>query len=71
MSLSLKKIAEIELCYDIGSDFPDGAWWGLLEEHGVDVEDLVAYWEERKKKVGNHEMCIRIPNCDCECQLID
>lgn len=43
--LSAKKIAEIELCYDIGGDFPDGAWWALVAEHGIDPEEIMAYFE--------------------------
>lgn len=48
--LTQQKIAEIELCYDIGSDFSDGAWWALCGEHGVDADDLVAYHEWKNQK---------------------
>lgn len=40
---------KINLCYDIGSEFPDGAWWALCEENGVCPEDLEARWEKHEK----------------------
>jgi len=34
---------KIELVDDIGSEFSDGAFLALCEEHGVDVTDLELY----------------------------
>lgn len=45
-----KKIAKIELCYDIGDDLPDGAWWALVQEHGLEPEDFMEYWDEKNSK---------------------
>jgi hypothetical protein len=52
--LSPEKIAAIQHCYDIAGDWPDGAWWAFCEENGVDVDDLMAYEDERKSKEGKH-----------------
>jgi hypothetical protein len=48
--LSAEMISKIELCYDLYSDLPDGAWWAACAEQGVEPEDLVTYWEEKKAK---------------------
>ena len=48
--MDAKKKAQIELVYNIGSDLPDGAWWALCADHGLDQYDLVEYWEEKGNK---------------------
>ena len=50
--LSPKKVAAIELCYDVAGDWSDGAFWAFCEENGVDAYDLEAYEQEKKLKGG-------------------
>ena len=50
MKLSDQKLAAIELCYDLYSDLPDGAWFAACEEHGITIEDWEAYSEMEKEK---------------------
>lgn len=46
--------AEIDLVECIAADLPDGAFWAVMEEHGLDAADLEAYYEEHKKE-ARHE----------------
>lgn len=42
--------AKIDLVYNIGSEFSDGAFFALCEENGVDATDLEAYFENHEEK---------------------
>jgi len=33
--------AYVETMMDIASDFSDGAFWGFMQEKGIDIDELV------------------------------
>lgn len=37
-----KREAFVKVQMDIAEDFPDGAFWGFMQEHGIEPDEVVA-----------------------------